>query len=201
MLATVAWQRDQAVATYVEIEYDPRPAEAAAAAHMRAHRLLVSPLLALMAHRLAVLAPGMGANGTVVEQPSPQKVTYRHAHLGFTVQAGETLYLCVVREADTLDAAGFIARLTDLQRRALAHKLAPADMQGATLGFTSMARWGVRRHVPVLAPHTGVMVAHGAPAADGASAVLGMTYDHRLLSGFAAVRLLKALVQPGRDGA
>jgi hypothetical protein len=45
------------------------------------------------------------------------------------------------------------------------------------------------------------MIAHAAPAPGGEHAVLGITYDHRLLSGFDAVRLLKELVRPGKYGA
>lgn len=197
MLATVTWQRDHAVPAFLELEYDPRPWEAAAAAFMRERRLMFSPLLALMAHRLAALAPGHGANGTVLEGSEPQRVQYRQVNLGFTVQAGEVLYLCVVEAAETLEPAEFINRLTQLQRRAMGHKLAPAEMRGATVGFTSMARWSVQRHQPVLAPNTGAMIAHAAPAPGGERAVLGITYDHRLLSGFDAVRLLKELVRPG----
>ena len=197
MLATVTWQRDHAVAAYLELEYDPRPWEDAASAFMRERRLLFSPLLSLMAHRLAQLAPEAGANGTVLEGDTAQLVRYKQANLGFTVQAGEVLYLCVVEAADTMAAPDFVNRLFDLQRRAMGHKLTPPEMRGATVGFTSMARWGVRRHQPVLAPHTAVMIAHTAPASGGDSAVLGMTYDHRLLSGFDAVRLLKKLMLPG----
>jgi hypothetical protein len=68
-------------------------------------------------------------------------------------------------------------------------------MSGATLAFTSRARWNVSRHVPILPPHTGLIVAHSAPRGSG-RAVLGATYDHRLLSGFDAVKVLQALVQP-----
>ncbi len=196
MLATVTWQRDHAAAAYLELEYDPRPWEAAAAAFMRERRLLFSPLLSLMAHRLAQIAPEAGANGTVLEGATAQLVRYKQANLGFTVQAGDVLYLCVVEAADTIAAPDFVNKLFDLQRRAMGHKLNPAEMRGATVGFTSMARWGVRRHQPVLAPNTGVMIAHAASAPNGESAVLGMTYDHRLLSGFDAVRLLKKLIQP-----
>ena len=196
MLATVTWQRDHAAAAYLEIEYDPRPWEAFATGFMRAHRMMFSPLLALMAHQLCQLAPGLGANATVMEGTEASLVRYHHVNLGFTVQAGEVLYLCVVEAAETLSADQFVARLFDLQRRAMVHKLAPADMRGATIGFTSMARWGVQRHQPVLAPQTGAMVAHTAAAPCGERAVLGITYDHRLLSGLAAVQLLKKLSQP-----
>lgn len=196
MLATVTWQRDHAAAAYLEIEYDPRPWEAFATAFMREHRMMFSPLLALMAHQLCLLAPGLGANATVIEGAEPSLVRYHHVNLGFTVQAGEVLYLCVVEAAETLSADQFAARLLDLQRRAMAHKLAPANLRGATIGFTSMARWGVQRHQPIMAPHTCAMVAHTAPAPGGERSVLGITYDHRLLSGLAAVQLLKKLSQP-----
>jgi hypothetical protein len=43
------------------------------------------------------------------------------------------------------------------------------------------------------------MVAHGDAFDGGTRAVLGVTYDHRLLSGFDAVRLLRLLADPARD--
>jgi pyruvate/2-oxoglutarate dehydrogenase complex dihydrolipoamide acyltransferase (E2) component len=81
----------------------------------------------------------------------------------------------------------------------MANRLAPVEMRGATVGLTSMARWGVRRHIPVLAPQTALMVAHSAPAPDGTSAVLGATYDHRLLTGFDVARLLQKLANPAKQ--
>jgi pyruvate/2-oxoglutarate dehydrogenase complex dihydrolipoamide acyltransferase (E2) component len=198
MVNTVSWQRDHAVPAYLEIEYDPRPWDEYAAAFARDHRSLFNPLLALMAHRLVQLAPAHGANGTVLEDDEPRRVRYRHVNLGFTVQADDALYLCVVDAAEALDAPAFVKRLSDLQWRARQHRLAPSELSGATIGFSSMALWGVRRHQPVLAPGTAVMIAHTAPAASGDSAVLGITYDHRLLAGFDAVRLLNALVRIDR---
>jgi pyruvate/2-oxoglutarate dehydrogenase complex dihydrolipoamide acyltransferase (E2) component len=105
------------------------------------------------------------------------------------------LYLTVVRGADRLDAARFIDAMGDVQRRAMAHQLNAGEMSGATIGFTSMARWNVSRHVPILPPQTGLIVAHSAPRGSG-KAVLGASYDHRLLSGFDVVQVLQALAQP-----
>jgi pyruvate/2-oxoglutarate dehydrogenase complex dihydrolipoamide acyltransferase (E2) component len=140
MLATVAWQRNHAAAAYLEIEYDPRPWDAAAAAFRQEHRLLASPMLSLMAHQLARIAPELGANGTVLEDGSARRVRYRQVNLGFTVQAGERLYLCVVEAAETLSPKAFVDALFKLQQRAMGHKLTPAEMTGATVGFSSMAR-------------------------------------------------------------
>ena len=201
MVNTVTWQREHAVAAYLEIEYDPRPWDEYAAAFARAGRQLLSPLLALIAWRLVRLTAGTSTNATILDDGEPTRASYQHLNLGFTVQAGESLFLCVVDLADTMDEAAFVARLGELPRRAIANRLAPVEMRGATVGFTSMARWGVRRHIPVLAPQTSLMVAHCAPAADGASAVLGATYDHRLLTGFDVARLLQKLADPTKQPA
>ena len=77
----------------------------------------------------------------------------------------------------------------------MAHKLRPGESSGATLAFSSMARWNVSRHVPILPPYTSLIVSHAAPNASG-HAVLGASYDHRLLSGFDAAQVLRALAQP-----
>lgn len=193
MLATVLWHRDHAAAGYIELEYDPAPWDAHAKQHAERHRLLMPPLLPLMAWRLVGLASAEPrVNAAIVGE---RRYRYADVNLGFTVQAGRTLYLTVVRGADRLDAARFVDAMGDLQRRALAHKLAPAEMSGATVAFTSMARWNVSRHVPILPPHTGLIVAHSAPRGSG-RAVLGASYDHRLLSGFDVVQVLQALAQP-----
>jgi pyruvate/2-oxoglutarate dehydrogenase complex dihydrolipoamide acyltransferase (E2) component len=193
MMTTVLWHRDQAAAGYIEIEYDPAPWEAYAKRYADERRLLLPPLMPLMAFRLVGLAAAEPrVNAAIVDG---RRFRYAAVNLGFTVQAGPMLYLTVVRDAERLDAARFIEAMGDIQRRALSHKLAPSEMAGATISFTSMARWNVSRHVPILPPQTGLIVAHSAPRGSG-KAVLGASYDHRLLSGFDVVQVLQALAQP-----
>ena len=195
MLATVTWHRDHAVSAYLEMAYDTRPWESYAAAFAEQHRFMLSPLLPLMAYRLVRIAMDMPEiNSTMV---GGQKYRYDPVNIGFTVQVEETLYLTVVQQADAMDERRFIDALGEVQRHAMAKKLRPGESQGATLGFSSMARWAVNRHVPVLAPHTSLMVAHAAPSREkGAEAVLGASYDHRILSGFDVARVLQQLTQP-----
>jgi hypothetical protein len=57
-----------------------------------------------------------------------------------------------------------------------------------------MARWNVSRHIPILSPFTSMMVAH--TASSNGSAILGATYDHRLLTGFDVVQALMSLSTP-----
>jgi pyruvate/2-oxoglutarate dehydrogenase complex dihydrolipoamide acyltransferase (E2) component len=191
MLRTVLWQ-NEAVPAYLEIAYDPRPWDEFAAGFQRQHRLLMSPLLALFAWRLVRIAAEQPAiNATLAGE---RKHVYDHVNLGFTVQSGPSLYAVVVRQAEAMDMLPFVQKLGELQRSAMRDALRPEDVSGATVGFSSMARWGVTRHVPVLLPHSALMAAHAAPV--GGAASLGATYDHRLLHGADAVRVLQALASP-----
>ncbi len=192
MLRTVVWQRDEAVPGYVELAYDAAAWDEAAAAFQKREGLVLSPLLALMAHRLACIAarePRL--NSTIVGE---SRHLYRVVNLGFTVQTEGTLYLTVVRDAAALTCRAFIDRLGRLQRGALAHALRAEEVTGATVAFSSMARWNVSRHVPVLPPFTSLVVAHAAPR-DGVG-TLGATYDHRVLTGYDALAALRRLSTP-----
>lgn len=193
MLTTVQWHRDHAAHAYLEIEYDPKPWDDHAAAWAREHKLMLSPLMPLLAWRLVELAGRMPRiNATIVNNRLYQ---YRPVNLGFTVQAGSTLYLTVIRNAQEMDAARFIEAMGALQRNAMAHKLRATETSGATLSFSSMARWKVSRHIPILSPYTALMIAHAAPR-DTGKAVLGASYDHRLLTGFDVTQVLQALIKP-----
>ncbi|MDD2659553.1 MAG: 2-oxo acid dehydrogenase subunit E2 [Methylococcales bacterium] len=193
MLHTVTWHRDHAAAAYLELEYDPKPWDELAAHYATQQKLMLSPLLPLMAFRLAVLARERTLiNSTIV---NARRFQYRPVNLGFTVQVGEMLYLTVVRETQDMDAGQFIAALGEVQRHAMAHKLPPQEASGATLSFSSMARWNVSRHIPILPPQTSLIVAHAAPKTSG-KAVLGATYDHRVLTGFDVTQVLLALSRP-----
>ena len=192
MLSAVLWHRDRAAPAYLELEYDPQPWESYAADYAHRNKLMLSPLLALLAFRLVELAKANPRiNATVVGKRAYQ---YAPVNLGFTVQAGPTLYLAVVRDAQEMSAGRFIDALGEVQRHAMAHKLRPSEATGATLALSSMARWGVSRHVPILPPLTSLIVAHAAPRAGG-GAVLGASYDHRLLSGSDVAQVLQALAE------
>lgn len=194
MVSTVTWHRDHAVTAYLEMVYDQQAWQDFAAAFAERHKFMLSPLLPLMAYRLVRLAREMPEINTTLV--NGQKYCYDQVNLGFTVQVGETLYLTVIQQADTMGDRQFIDALGEVQRHAMAKKLRPDESRDATLGFSSMARWNVSRHVPVLAPYTALMVAHSAPPKGGQPAVLGASYDHRILSGYDVARVLQELTQP-----
>lgn len=193
MLRTVLWQREEAVPGYVELEYDAAGWQQVAADYQQRQRLLLNPLLALMAYRLVeVSRQNPQLNSTIVND---QRFVYEDVNLGFTIQTETTLYLVVVENAAKLGCREFVDRLGELQRKASAHRLRPHECSGATIAFTSMARWNATRHIPVLPPHTALIVAHAAGLANGRG-TLGATYDHRVLTGFDALTALSAVSQP-----
>ncbi len=193
MLRTVLWHRDEAVAGHVEIQYDPRPWAEYAAAFQKSENLLLSPLLALMAWQLVQIAKeDPRLNATIA---GDQRYTYDHVNLGFTIQNRNTLYLAVVEKAEQLAAREFIDRLSELQRKAMKDSLKPEESSGSTVAFTSMARWKVSRHAPILPPQNSLIVAHTAPVSPE-MAFLGATYDHRALSGGDVVRTLQKVSTP-----
>jgi pyruvate/2-oxoglutarate dehydrogenase complex dihydrolipoamide acyltransferase (E2) component len=192
MLATVTWHRDEAVPGYIEFEADPREWNEFADAYAKQHGLMTSPLLGLLAGRLASLARETPRINSTIHGGGVYE--YDSVNLGFTVQVQDTLYLAVLREAEKLDTGGFLLRLGELQRKAFARKLSAEETLGATVAFSSMARWAIARHIPILPPFTSLIVAHAAPSPD--RLVLGASYDHRVLSGADVTKILRALSKP-----
>jgi pyruvate dehydrogenase E2 component (dihydrolipoamide acetyltransferase) len=191
MLRSVLWHRDEAVPAYLEIELDQRSWEKYAKAYATERRLLGDPLLPLMAHRLVTIArdhPKL--NSTIAVG---HRHVYEHVNLGFTIQVKASLYLVVVPQAETKEPHVFMDALQRLHRKALTRRLLPEDLHGATVAFSSMARWGVSRHMPILPPHVSLIVAHTVSKEN--RAVLGATYDHRVLSGGDTVAILDRLSQ------
>lgn len=192
MAATVAWHRDHPATGYIEIEYDLEPWAVYAKQIQDEKGWLMSPLLALMAWRLVEIAKAEPRlNATFV---AGKRYEYSPVNLGFTIQAGDALYLAVVRAAQELDEVDFVNALGDLQRRAAGHNLRDTETFGATVSFSSMERWKVTRHMPILPPQTALIIAHAA-ARDGVG-VLGATYDHRVLNGAQVVSALRQLSRP-----
>jgi pyruvate dehydrogenase E2 component (dihydrolipoamide acetyltransferase) len=190
---TVRWHRDAAAAGYIELEYDPAPWQAHARSFQQERRLMTDPAIPMLAHKLArfVGANAEKFNATV---EGGRRYLYDAVHLGMTVQYGDQLIALVIHDAASLSLEKFLAELGRLTKAVVTRSLAGEDMVGATVGFSSMARWPVSRHVPLLLPHTALMIAHTAPRAAGAT--IGASYDHRVLNGFDVVRALTEIVRP-----
>ncbi len=148
MLSTVLWHRDQAVPAYLDVEYDPKPWNDYALGYAEQNKLLMSPLLALLAFRLVELAKATPRlNATVIDD---RRYQYQPVNLGFTVQAGQTLYLAVVQDAQAMSALRFIDGLGEVQRHAMAHKLRIVGSHSGVLQHGAVERRSPHSHPAAL---------------------------------------------------
>jgi 2-oxoglutarate dehydrogenase E1 component len=120
-----------------------------------------------------------------------------------------TLFVPVIKDADTLDFRGFWGAYEDLIRKVRSNKLTPDDFAGASITLTNPGTIGTVQSVPRLMPGQGVIVGVGRldyPAAFAGSdpqalAEMGLskvmtvtsTYDHRIIQGAESGLFLKRI--------
>ncbi len=142
----------------------------------------------------------------------PRLITNDHVDMGLAVDVSKpdgsrTLVVPVLRKADTLDFAGFLAAYEEIIRKVKNNKLTIEDFQGANVSLTNPGTIGTVQSVPRLMPGQGVIVGVGSidyPAefegADrtnlsslGVSKVVTITstYDHRIIQGAESGTFLK----------
>ncbi len=153
-------------------------------------------------------------NSTFVEggDGKPRVVHHEHVNLGIAVDVeksdgSHSLVVPVVRDADAMSFAEFVAAYEDLIRKVRTNKLTVDDFQGATITLTNPGTIGTVQSVPRLMPGQGVIVGVGAidfpaeyQAADertlaelGVSKIVTITstYDHRIIQGAESGLFLK----------
>ena len=148
--------------------------------------------------------PAMAASYAEDAEGQPGVIRHQHVGLGIAVDMAKkdgsrNLLVPVIRDADTLDFAGFWGAYEDLIRKVRTGKVTADDFSGVTMTLTNPGTIGTVHSVPRLMPGQGVIVGVGAldypaeyQAADprtladvGVSKVLNLTstYDHRIIQG------------------
>ncbi|MGA1052893.1 MAG: multifunctional oxoglutarate decarboxylase/oxoglutarate dehydrogenase thiamine pyrophosphate-binding subunit/dihydrolipoyllysine-residue succinyltransferase subunit [Ilumatobacteraceae bacterium] len=161
---------------------------------------------------VAEAAPGMRNNFVEAPDGSPRLVRNDHVNMGLAVDVDKgdgtrTLVVPVLKHADSLDFAGFLAAYEEIIRKVRNNKLTVDDHIGANITLTNPGTIGTVQSVPRLMPGQGVIVGVGSieyPAefegADrrnlsslGISKVVTVTstYDHRIIQGAESGRFLK----------
>ncbi len=110
--------------------------------------------------------PVMSATFAEDAEGKPRVVHHDHVNVGIAVDMEKsdgtrTLVVPVIKQADTLDFAGFRNAYEDLVRRAKTGKLQVTDFQGATITITNPGTIGTVQSVPRLMPGQGVIVGVG----------------------------------------
>jgi len=146
------------------------------------------------------------------DEGKPRLVVNEHVNMALAVDVekkdgSRTLLTPIIRDADTLDFAGFLASYDELIRKVKSNKLTVDDFMGANVSLTNPGTIGTVQSVPRLMPGQGLIVGVGSidfPAefegADRASlADMGLsktvtvtsTYDHRIIQGAESGLFLK----------
>jgi 2-oxoglutarate dehydrogenase E1 component len=156
--------------------------------------------------------PNMRNAFTVDEAGKPMIIRNPNVNVGLAVDVDKgdgtrNLVVPVLRDADTLDFAGFLVAYDEIIRKVKNNKLTIADFQGANVSITNPGTIGTVQSVPRLMPGQGVIVGVGSidyPAefqgsdesnlnALGVSKVVTVTstYDHRIIQGEESGMFLK----------
>ncbi|HEX5465978.1 MAG TPA: multifunctional oxoglutarate decarboxylase/oxoglutarate dehydrogenase thiamine pyrophosphate-binding subunit/dihydrolipoyllysine-residue succinyltransferase subunit, partial [Candidatus Limnocylindrales bacterium] len=130
----------------------------------------------------------------------PSRIEPTAVDLGLAVDVeardgSRNLLVPVLRAADELDFAAFVAAYDDLVARARTMRLSPDELQGPTITLTNPGTVGTTASVPRLMPGQGTIVASGAirRGPGGAVMTISSTYDHRVIQGAESGLFLKAV--------
>ena len=159
--------------------------------------------------------PDMNVSYTTLDD-KPAIIRHPHVGLGLAIDLAKEdgtrqLLVPCIKQADTMDFAGFWAGYEDVVRKARSGKLAVEDFQGTTISLTNPGTIGTVHSVPRLMQGQGVIVGVGAmeyPAEwQGASEdtlaknavskimTLTSTYDHRVIQGAQSGEFLRKVHQ------
>jgi pyruvate/2-oxoglutarate dehydrogenase complex dihydrolipoamide acyltransferase (E2) component len=120
---------------------------------------------------------------------------WRHkaVHIGFAINAGRSLKVPVVREANHLGLGEVVRTVRELSLRYMRDELTTTELSGGTFTITDLSGHGVVQFMPVLnerqAAILGICAAR--PGAHTRDIVLG--FDHRMSDGMRAAAFLRRL--------
>jgi len=120
---------------------------------------------------------------------------FDHVAIALAVDTPEGVLAPVIDDATGLDVASAARARADVVERARAGKLAPRELDGATITLSNVGGLGGDSVVPVLTPPQVAIVGVGRGRGDGGTQVATCTFvgDHRCLDGADGARFLVAL--------
>ncbi len=130
-----------------------------------------------------------------------------HENISIAVDTERGLLTPVIRNASSLDLAGFAAQINDLAERTRDNKLKPDELAGGTFTLTNTGSRGALFDTPIVfLPQsailgTGIVAKRAVVVSDaGGDAIavrsmvyLALSYDHRIVDGADAARFLVAV--------
>jgi pyruvate/2-oxoglutarate dehydrogenase complex dihydrolipoamide acyltransferase (E2) component len=173
---------------------------------MLAHRKSSNPKPGPALYALRALAVALGENSAPGGRLIGKKIVHpKSIDVGFAVETEDGVLVPVLRDADKTPLATMVARYNELVELGRQRRL-PATAQGGSLAtVTNFGTFGLEWATPIPLPEQTLVLGLGAgkvvPAWDGKAfqpvteAQLTLSFDHRVLDGGAAGRLLARIAE------
>jgi len=173
-----------------------------------AHRKASTPKCGPALYALRALAIALGENSAPAGRLVGEKIVRPKAiDVGFAVEAEDGVLVPVLRNADNLPLAELLPRYDELVELARLRRL-PVSAQGGSIAtVTNFGTFGLTWATPIPLPEQTLVLGLGAgsvvPSWDAeknqfipvTEAQVTLSFDHRVLDGGAAGRLLKRIVE------
>jgi len=169
-------------------------------AHRRGQTAKAGPAL----YALRALAIALGENSAIAGRLVGEKIVHpRSVDIGFAVEAEDGVLVPVIRNADQTSLANLVERYNRLVELARQRRLPAADTGGSIATITNYGTFGLTLATPIPLPEQTLLLGMGAgqivPHWDVerkeflpvTEAMFTLSFDHRVLDGGAAGRLLK----------
>jgi pyruvate/2-oxoglutarate dehydrogenase complex dihydrolipoamide acyltransferase (E2) component len=169
-------------------------------AHRRGQTAKAGPAL----YALRALAIALGENSAIAGRLVGEKIVHpRSVDIGFAVEAEDGVLVPVIRNADQTSLANLVERYNRLVELARQRRLPAADTGGSIATITNYGTFGLTLATPIPLPEQTLLLGMGAgqivPHWDAekktflpvTEAMFTLSFDHRVLDGGAAGRLLK----------
>lgn len=128
----------------------------------------------------------------------------RKIDVGIAIDLPEGLFVPVLRDVASRDAADLRRGLDRMRADVLARRIPPEELRGHTITLSNFGMIGGKYAAPIVVPPTVAILGAGRVhdqvlAVDGAPAVrrvlpLSLTFDHRVVTGGEAARFLAAVI-------
>jgi len=171
-----------------------------------AHRKTSDPKPGPALYALRALALALGENSAPAGRLIGEKIVHPRAiDLGFAVEAEDGVLVPVLRHADQTPLAQMVARYSELVELARQRRLPPGAQGGSIATVTNFGTFGLEWATPIPLPEQTLVLGMGAgrvvPHWDKQAAQflpvteaqLTLSFDHRVLDGGGAGRLLQRI--------
>jgi pyruvate/2-oxoglutarate dehydrogenase complex dihydrolipoamide acyltransferase (E2) component len=172
--------------------------------HRRQQTAKAGPAL----YALRALAIALGENSAPAGRLVGEKIVHpRSVDIGFAVEAEDGVLVPVIRNADQTSLANLVERYNRLVELARQRRLPAADTGGSIATITNYGTFGLTLATPIPLPEQTLLLGMGAgqvvPHWDAdkkefvpvTEAMFTLSFDHRVLDGGAAGRLLKRVAE------